>query len=209
MDEQTNPTTEEETTATRRVIAKGAAAAGLAALFAAVATGRVMAHDGSDDSVDGDDSPDTADDVDDSLDTSDDDEDGADTSPDDVDDGDTSPDDDDTAVGPDREWLEFVKTPHAQLQISRWFNHDHRELPADEGEGPPTVAHQVRLGRAAIGLALRQRDRGLVSDVPLVRLAVQLGYPDLESLLVAVAAHTISAEQVVEALIASVDHGPA
>ncbi|HET8684271.1 MAG TPA: HD domain-containing protein [Micromonosporaceae bacterium] len=121
---------------------------------------------------------------------------------------DAAPDDDGTLVGPDREWLEFVKTPHAQLQISRWFNHDHRELPADEGERPPTVAHQVRLGRAAIGLALRQRDRGLVSDVPLVRLAFQLGYPDLESLLVAVAAHTVSAEQVVEELIASVDHGP-
>ena len=49
MDEQTNPTKVEETTATRRGIAKGAAAASLAALFASVAAGRVLAHDGSDD----------------------------------------------------------------------------------------------------------------------------------------------------------------
>jgi GTP pyrophosphokinase len=104
--------------------------------------------------------------------------------------------------GPAREWLDSVKTPHAQLQISRWFNEHHR----DDGE-TPQLAEQVRLGRAAIGLALRERERGLTSDVPLLRLATTLGYPDLDALFVAVAEHTVSAEEVVEALIASVDHG--
>ena len=84
MDEQTNPTQVEETTATRRGIAKGAAAAGLAALFASVAAGRVLAHDGLDDTQDVDDTVDTVPEVDDTLDTADDDEDGADTTPDDV-----------------------------------------------------------------------------------------------------------------------------
>ena len=42
-------------------------------------------------------------------------------------------------------------------------------------------------GRATIGLALRKHDRGLASDLPLLRLAAELGYPDLETLLVAVA----------------------
>ena len=78
----------------------------------------------------------------------------------------------------------FVKSPHAQLQISRWF--------AEHNEPGITIADKVRLGRAAIGLALRQHDRGLASDLPLRRLADELGYPDLETLLVAVADHTIS-----------------
>src|SRR5215212_3838155 len=86
MDERTSPTTVEETTATRRVIAKGAAAAGLSALFAAVATGRVLADDDQDTIPTVDDSPDTSPDLDDSP----------DTTPDDVDQADTTPDDGET-----------------------------------------------------------------------------------------------------------------
>jgi guanosine-3',5'-bis(diphosphate) 3'-pyrophosphohydrolase len=104
------------------------------------------------------------------------------------------------APGPSREWLQFVKTPQAQLHISRWF--DDQEAPA------VTIANKVRLGRLAIGLALRQNGRGLVSDLPLVRLAAQLGYPDLETLLVAVADRKLAAPEVVGRLIASVDHTP-
>jgi len=104
------------------------------------------------------------------------------------------------AVGPSRDWLTFVKTPHARLQIGRWFS--------DQSDQPASQANKVRLGRAAIGLALRRRDRGLASDIPLLRLAGQLGYADLETLLVAVAEHHIAAEQIVEELIALVDHGP-
>jgi len=71
-----------------------------------------------------------------------------------------------------------------------------------------TIANKVRLGRLAVGLALRQCGRGLVSDLPLVRLASGLGYPDLETLLVAIADHKLSAGDVVDRLIASVDHTP-
>jgi GTP pyrophosphokinase len=106
------------------------------------------------------------------------------------------------AAGPAQEWLTFVKTPHARLQISRWFiEHDHAQ--------PTSVANKVRLGRAAVGLALRRRDRGLASEMPLLRLAGQLGYADLDSLLIAVAEHRVAAEQIVEELISLVDHGPA
>ncbi|MFC5000184.1 RelA/SpoT family protein [Dactylosporangium cerinum] len=104
------------------------------------------------------------------------------------------------ARGPSPEWLEFVKTPHARLHISRWF--EAHEAPAI------TVANKVRLGRLAIGLALRRQGRGLASDLPLVRLATRLGYPDLETLLVAVADHSRTADEVVEELIALVDHSP-
>ncbi|HLL64558.1 MAG TPA: HD domain-containing protein [Micromonosporaceae bacterium] len=98
--------------------------------------------------------------------------------------------------GPSAEWLHFVKTPQARLHIGRWFD-----------EGPPavTATNRIRLGRLAIGLALRRNGRGLASDLPLVRLLPQLGYPDLESLLVAVADHSISADRVVAELITSVD----
>jgi GTP diphosphokinase / guanosine-3',5'-bis(diphosphate) 3'-diphosphatase len=102
--------------------------------------------------------------------------------------------------GPNEDWLEFVKTPHARLHISRWFT---------KRTGPTvTIANKVRLGRVAIGLALRQHGRGLASDLPLVRLAPQLGFPDLETLLVAVADHKVSANTVVNRLIAAVDHSP-
>ena len=104
------------------------------------------------------------------------------------------------AAGPSEEWLGFVKTPHARLYISRWF--------ADKDRPHLTIANKVRVGRLAIGLALRHHGRGLASDLPLVKLAGQLGYPDLETLLVAVADHRLAAADVVDRLIASVDHNP-
>jgi GTP pyrophosphokinase len=102
---------------------------------------------------------------------------------------------DPASSGPSPDWLEFVKTPHARLQISQWF---------ETGE-PATIAHKVRIGRATIGLALRQRGRGLAGDEPLMTLATELGFPDLEALLVAIAEHRLSAEDLVERMIASVD----
>jgi guanosine-3',5'-bis(diphosphate) 3'-pyrophosphohydrolase len=109
-------------------------------------------------------------------------------------------DEDAPAPGPSREWLEFVKTPHAQLHISRWFG--------DQTTPTLSIANKVHLGRLAIGLALRRVGRGLANDLPLVRLAGELGYPDLETLLVAVADHRLPAAEIVEQLIAAVDKSP-
>ncbi|MER7166004.1 HD domain-containing protein [Micromonospora sp. NPDC000207] len=100
--------------------------------------------------------------------------------------------------GPRREWLEFVKSPHAQMQINRWF--------AEHTEPGISIADKVRLGRATIGLALRQHDRGLASDLPLLRLSEELGYPDLETLLVAVVDRTVEPDEVVRQLIDLVDY---
>jgi guanosine-3',5'-bis(diphosphate) 3'-pyrophosphohydrolase len=99
--------------------------------------------------------------------------------------------------GPSREWLDFVKSPQARLEITRWFQT--RYLP------PVSVAHRVRLGQAAIGLALREEGRSLANDAPLRILAEQLDYPDVDALLVAVADHRVSAHDVVARLIAMVD----
>jgi GTP pyrophosphokinase len=51
-------------------------------------------------------------------------------------------------------------------------------------------------------------NRGLTHDAPLCRLADEMGYPDLDALLVAVVDRTVSPEFVVERLIAQVDQGP-
>jgi GTP pyrophosphokinase len=108
-------------------------------------------------------------------------------------------------TGPSREWLEFVRSSHAQLHISRWF----AERDETDGQGETlTIADRVRLGRVAVGLAICQRGRRLASDLPLVRLASQLGYPDLETLLIQVADHRLSAGEVVDTLIANVDQTP-
>ncbi|WP_406046172.1 HD domain-containing protein [Micromonospora sp. NBC_00898] len=100
--------------------------------------------------------------------------------------------------GPRREWLGFVKSPQAQMQINRWF--------AEHTEPGISIADKVRLGRATIGLALRKHDRGLASDLPLLRLSEELGYPDLETLLVAVFDRAVEPDAVVRQLIDLVDH---
>ncbi|MDT4995181.1 MAG: diphosphokinase / guanosine-3,5-bis(diphosphate) 3-diphosphatase [Actinoplanes sp.] len=100
--------------------------------------------------------------------------------------------------GPRREWLGFVKSNAAQMQIKSYF--------AEESTPGISIADKVRLGRATIGLTLRKHDRGLASEVPLRRLAEELGYPDLETMLVAVTERTLEPDQVVEQLIALVDN---
>jgi guanosine-3',5'-bis(diphosphate) 3'-pyrophosphohydrolase len=100
--------------------------------------------------------------------------------------------------GPRREWLGFVKSSQAQLQINKYFD--------EKNEPGISIADKVRLGRATIGLTLRKHDRGLASEVPLRRLAEELGYPDLETMLVAVCERNLEPDIVVEQLIALVDH---
>ncbi|HEX5596356.1 MAG TPA: HD domain-containing protein [Micromonosporaceae bacterium] len=102
-------------------------------------------------------------------------------------------------AGPRKEWLSFVKSPHAQMQITRWF--------AEHQEPGITIPDKVRLGRATIGLALRKYNRGLANELPLLRLAEELGYPDLETMLVAVVDRVIEPDTVVQRLIALVDGG--
>jgi len=112
---------------------------------------------------------------------------------------------DGSPIGPSRDWLDFVRTPHAQLQIERWLSLRQETDPAD---APPLpIPMRVRIGRAAIGMELRRRERGLASDMPLLALAAELGYPDLETLLVAVADHVVSAEDAARRLIEIVDSG--
>ncbi len=111
------------------------------------------------------------------------------------DDGDSDP----LHRGPHRDWLQYAKTSHAQLQLNRRF--------AERDAPGMTITDKVRLGRATIGLTLlRKHNRGLASERPLLRLAEQLGYPDLETLLVAVFDRTLDPDDLAQKLVASVDH---
>ena len=64
--------------------------------------------------------------------------------------------------------------------------------------GPASTA------RATIGLMLSKYERGIATEAPLRRLAEEMGYPDLETLLVAVVDRTVDPNTVVEQLIAMV-----
>ncbi|NUR30108.1 MAG: bifunctional (p)ppGpp synthetase/guanosine-3',5'-bis(diphosphate) 3'-pyrophosphohydrolase [Catenulispora sp.] len=107
------------------------------------------------------------------------------------------------AAGPFEEWLTFVQSPKAQLHLRRRF----REHNVDD-DPAGTITDRIAIGRAALGLALRRRSRGLADDDWLVKLAEHLGFPDLDTMLVAIAAHRLRADKVVDELITLVDNGP-
>ena len=116
---------------------------------------------------------------------------------------DETKDSDGKPIGPSLEWLSFVRTPLAQLHIERRLG---VRAGTDPAKSPPVpFTARVRIGRSAIGMELYRRDRVMPSDSPLVTLAEQLGYPDVDSLLVAVADHVRSAEEVAQQLIEQVD----
>ncbi|MGH3716520.1 MAG: RelA/SpoT family protein, partial [Micromonosporaceae bacterium] len=105
--------------------------------------------------------------------------------------------------GPSREWLDTVKTAASQLQINQWFaNRDGDAAPADDA----AIAGKISAGRQAVGQALRRRERALANDTPLIALARLRGYPDCDALYVAVSDGRVSADDIAQQLIASVDH---
>jgi guanosine-3',5'-bis(diphosphate) 3'-pyrophosphohydrolase len=107
-------------------------------------------------------------------------------------------------IGPSPEWLTFVRTPNAQLQIERRLG----TTGVDPEHAPPVpFAARVRIGRKAIHLELRQLGRGLATDGPMLDLCAELGYPDVDSMLVAVADHDLAATSVARDLVDRVDNG--
>ncbi|HEY2795831.1 MAG TPA: HD domain-containing protein [Micromonosporaceae bacterium] len=98
--------------------------------------------------------------------------------------------------GPAREWLDFVKSPQARLEITRWF----ATVAASD-----TVNGRVRIGRNAIMGALRAEERYLPDDSLLHEMATQLDYPDLDAMLVAIADERLVAGDVAQRLIAYAD----
>ncbi|GIG60737.1 hypothetical protein Lfu02_51090 [Longispora fulva] len=111
----------------------------------------------------------------------------------------------DEPVRPSADWLEFIRSPHARIQVTQWLaEHGYGEDIAQTA-APVSLGNKLRLGRSAIGLALRQHNRALASDHPLRELARSLGYPDLDALLIAVAERKQGAADLVQKLIRAVD----
>ncbi len=104
-------------------------------------------------------------------------------------------------AGPSPEWLTFVRTPLAQLHIE-----ERLRIRDDPESAPPLpLAQRARIGLAGIRMELRRRERRLAGEKPLLALAADLGYPDVETLCVAVADHVVSAAEVAQQLIEHVD----
>ncbi len=110
---------------------------------------------------------------------------------------------------PSRDWLDFVRSPAAQLHIAEYFADRHEDNP-DERADPPrgSVRHKVAVGRVAIQRALALHGRSLLDERPLLNLADELGMPDIESLAVAVADGQLTPQEVAERLVETVDTMP-
>jgi GTP pyrophosphokinase len=103
---------------------------------------------------------------------------------------------------PSRDWLQFVRSPSAQLHIAQFF------AEREPDESAESMIHKVALGRIAIQRALRRHERSLVDESPLRTVAAEMGYPDAESLAVAVVDRQVSADDVADRLVGSVDTVP-
>jgi GTP pyrophosphokinase len=106
-------------------------------------------------------------------------------------------------AGPSADWLDFVRTPQAQLNIEKSLGL--RDQP--DNAPPLPLRDRARIGLHAIRMELHLRQRRLANDRRLHEVAAALGYPDLQTLYVAIADHTIEAGLVVETLIDRIE-GP-
>jgi len=97
------------------------------------------------------------------------------------------------SAGPSRGWLNFVASPRARNKIRQWFSKERREEAVDAG-------------REAIARVLRKQNlpvQRLLSHESLVALANELRYPDVSALYAAVGEQQVSAQSLVQKLVAS------
>jgi GTP pyrophosphokinase len=102
-------------------------------------------------------------------------------------------------TGPSRDWLEFVRTPQAQLKIRQWFTDQRRVL-------------AIEAGRKAVGFALHDAGRQLdrtQADGSLARAAGELRYASLDDLFEAVGETLANPAWVVQRLLTNPPAGPA
>ncbi|GAB3944136.1 RelA/SpoT family protein [Corynebacterium tapiri] len=98
---------------------------------------------------------------------------------------------DDTA-GPSRDWQEFVVSPRAKAKIRQWFAKERREEHLEMGRD--ALAAEVQRG----GLPLHR----LFTAEYMRQVTTQLHYPDVDALYTAIGAGHVSAQHVVNRLIA-------
>jgi GTP pyrophosphokinase len=97
-------------------------------------------------------------------------------------------------AGPNRDWLNFVKSARARNKIRQWFSKERREAAVEAGKD------QIAKVMRKQGLPLQR----LMSAATLRLIASDLRYPDLSGLYAAVGEGRISAQSVVSRLVRAV-----
>jgi GTP pyrophosphokinase len=97
-------------------------------------------------------------------------------------------------AGPNRDWLNFVKSARARNKIRQWFSKERREAAVEAGKD------QIAKVMRKQGLPLQR----LMSAETLRTIASELRYPDLAGLYAAVGEGRISAQSVVTRLVRAV-----
>jgi guanosine-3',5'-bis(diphosphate) 3'-pyrophosphohydrolase len=100
-------------------------------------------------------------------------------------------------AGPNRDWLNFVKSARARNKIRQWFSKERREAAVEAGKD------QIAKVMRKQGLPLQR----LTSAETLRQIASDLHYPDLTGLYAAVGEGRISAQSVVTKLVRAVSGG--
>ena len=95
-------------------------------------------------------------------------------------------------AAPSRDWLAFVSSTRARSKIKTWFSKERKEEAIVAGQ--ESIARQMR----KVGLPLQQ----IMAGETLIQIAHDLHYPDIESMYAAVGNGHISAQMVVEKIIA-------
>ena len=95
-------------------------------------------------------------------------------------------------AGPSRDWQTFVVSPRAKAKIRQWFAKERREEALEAGKD--AIAREVRRG----GLPLQR----LLNAEAMTALAHELRYADVSALYTAVGEHNVSAQHVVQRLVA-------
>lgn len=101
----------------------------------------------------------------------------------------------DPNAGPNKGWLNFVKSKRAQNKIRQWFTKERREEAAELGKNELTKALRKQ------GLPLRR----LMNSEAIQQVALQLRYPDVAGLLAGIGENHVSAQSVIEKVMALVE----
>jgi GTP pyrophosphokinase len=94
-------------------------------------------------------------------------------------------------AAPNRDWLQFVKSPRARSKIKAWFSKERREEAVESGKN--AIAKAMRKA----GLPLHR----LLTDSALAALLADLHYPDATSLYIAVGEGRVPASVIVQRLV--------
>jgi GTP pyrophosphokinase len=98
-----------------------------------------------------------------------------------------------TDAGPSKDWMSFVRSPRAKSKIKAWFSAERRD-------------EAIEQGKDLLAKAMRKQNlplQRLMSADSIVKLAVDLRYPDVDALYAAVGDGHVSPQSVIERLTAS------